>query len=114
MGTFFREEVAEPLGLDFWIGLPETLESRVDPIIPAEPPDPSGPLNPMMQAIFTDPTSLPALQMFNTGGYMMPGPDGVMGFNTRSAHVAEIGSVGAITNARRLAAMYAPLANVCR
>ena len=23
LGTYFREEVAEPLGLDFWIGLPE-------------------------------------------------------------------------------------------
>jgi CubicO group peptidase (beta-lactamase class C family) len=111
LGTFFREEVAEPLGLDFWIGLPEALESRVAPIIPADPPDPSGPLNPMMQAIFTDPTSLPALQMFNTGGYMLPGPDGVFGFNTRAAHAAEFGSVGAITNARGLAGMYAPLAN---
>jgi CubicO group peptidase (beta-lactamase class C family) len=111
LGTFFREEVAEPLGLDFWIGLPEALESQVAPIIPADPPDPSGPLNPMFQAIFTDPTSLSALQMFNTGGYMMPGPDGVFGFNTRAAHVAEFGSVGAMTNARGLAGMYAPLAN---
>jgi len=111
LGTFFREEVAEPLGLDFWIGLPEALESRVAPIIPADPPDPSGPLNPMFQAIFTDPTSLSALQMFNTGGYMMPGPDGAFGFNTRAAHAAEIGSVGAMTNARGLAGMYAPLAN---
>jgi len=111
LGTFFREEVAEPLGLDFWIGLPEALENRVAPVIPADPPDPSGPLNPMFQAIFTDPTSLSALQMFNNGGYMMPGPDGVFGFNTRAAHVAEYGSVGAMTNARGLAGMYAPLAN---
>jgi len=28
LGTFFREEVAEPLGLDFWIGLPEEHEHR--------------------------------------------------------------------------------------
>src|SRR6266516_3644183 len=111
LGTFFREEVAGPLGLDFWIGLPEALESRVAPIIPADPPDPSGPLNPMMMAILSDPTSFQALQMFNNGGYMMPGPDGVFGFNTRAAHAAEIGSVGAITNARGLAGMYAPLAN---
>jgi CubicO group peptidase (beta-lactamase class C family) len=111
LGTFFREEVAQPLGLDFWIGLPEALESRVATTIPADPPDPDGPLNPMMQAIFTDPTSLQALQLFNTGGYMMPGPDGVLGFNTRAAHAAEFGSVGAITNAGGLAGMYAPLAN---
>src|SRR5260370_8696132 len=111
LGTFFREEVAEPLGLDFWIGLPEALESRVAPIIPDDPPGQSGPLNPIFQAIFTDPSSLSALQMFNTGGYMRPGTDGVFGFNTRAAHGAEIGSVGAITNAGGLAGMYAPLAN---
>jgi len=64
-----------------------------------------------MMAIAMDQTSMQALQLFNTGGYMMPGPDGVFGFNTRAAHVAEFGSVGTITNARGLAGMYAPLAN---
>src|SRR5438105_7412336 len=68
LGTFFREEVAKPLGLDFWIGLPEALESRVAPIIPADPPDPSGPVSPMMMAIATDSTYIQALVMFNTGG----------------------------------------------
>jgi CubicO group peptidase (beta-lactamase class C family) len=33
LGTFFRTEVAEPLGLDFWIGLPEEQEPRVAPSI---------------------------------------------------------------------------------
>ena len=111
LGTFFREEVAEPLGLDFWMGLPEAYENRVAPIIPADPPDPSGPISPMMMAIAMDQTSMQALQLFNTGGYMMPGPDGVFGFNTRAAHIAEFGSVGSLTNARGLAGMYAPLAN---
>ncbi len=32
VGTYFREEIAEPLGLDFWIGLPESLEPRVAPL----------------------------------------------------------------------------------
>jgi CubicO group peptidase (beta-lactamase class C family) len=58
----------------------------------------------------TDPTSLQAL-LFNTGGYMVPGPDGLFGFNLRAAHAAEIGAAGGITNARGLAGMYAPLAN---
>ena len=111
LGTFFREEVAEPLGLDFWMGLPEALENRVATMFPADPPDPSGPINPMMAAILADPTSVQALQLFNTGGYVMPGPDGVFGFNTRAAHAAEMGAVGAISNARGLAGMYAPLAN---
>ena len=111
LGTFFREEVVEPLGLDFWMGLPEMHENRVAPIIPADPPDPSGPVSPMLMAIAMDQTSLQAILMFNTGGYMLPGPDGMFGFNTREAHIAEFGSVGSLTNGRGLAGMYAPLAN---
>ncbi len=60
LGTFFREEVAEPLGLDFWIGLPEELEDRVAVIIPAPPPDPGGPVSAMFAAM-VDPTSLQTL-----------------------------------------------------
>src|SRR5580704_398748 len=33
LGTYFAEEVAGPLGLDFWIGLPEDLEHRVSPVV---------------------------------------------------------------------------------
>ena len=33
VGTYFRDEIAEPLGLDFWIGLPEEEESRVATLI---------------------------------------------------------------------------------
>lgn len=34
LGTTFREEVAEPLGADFWIGLPESEDSRVAEMVP--------------------------------------------------------------------------------
>lgn len=83
LGTFFQEEVAKPLGLDFWIGLPEEYESRVAPMIAAEP----------------DSQSL-------TGNYMGARPE----YDSRAAHAAEIGAAGGITNARGLAGMYAPLA----
>ena len=33
LGSFFRQEVAEPLGIEFWIGLPESEEPRVAPMI---------------------------------------------------------------------------------
>ncbi len=36
LGTFFREEIAEPLGADFHIGLPASHDHRVAPVIPAE------------------------------------------------------------------------------
>ncbi len=110
LGTFFREEVAEPLGLDFWIGLPEELENRVAFMIPAPPPGPEGPVSAMFVAM-ADPTSLQTLVMFNSGGHMLPGSDGALGFNLRAAHAAEIGAAGGISNARGLAGMYAPLAN---
>ena len=34
LGAFFQEEIARPLGIDFWIGLPESEEPRVAPITP--------------------------------------------------------------------------------
>jgi CubicO group peptidase (beta-lactamase class C family) len=111
LGTFFQEEVAQPLGLDFWIGLPEELEERTCLIIPAPPPDPNGDILPFYLKAMTDPTSIQALGIFNTGGYMMPDSEGMFGFNLRASRAAEIGATGGVTNARGLAGMYAPLAN---
>jgi CubicO group peptidase (beta-lactamase class C family) len=110
LGTFFRQEVAEPLSLDFWIGLPEELEARVAEVIPAPPPSPNEPVSAMMAAM-VDPASLQSLILLNSGGHMQPDPDGIFGFNARAARSAEIGAAGGITNARGLAGMYAPLAN---
>ncbi|MGW4966475.1 serine hydrolase domain-containing protein [Nonomuraea sp. NPDC004186] len=101
LGTFFREEVAEPLGLEFWLGLPEEYEHRVAPTIPADPP--ATPPSFYVKA-FTDPASMPALLLANEGGYMTPGES-----DSRAAHAAEFGAIGAITNARGLAGMYRPL-----
>jgi CubicO group peptidase (beta-lactamase class C family) len=36
LGTFFREEIAEPLGADFHIGLPAEHDDRVADVIPAD------------------------------------------------------------------------------
>lgn len=38
-GTFIREELAEPLGTEFWVGLPEDLEERLSLVI--KPPQPA-------------------------------------------------------------------------
>ena len=38
LGRFFADEVAAPLGLQFWIGLPESEEPRVSTIVPPPPP----------------------------------------------------------------------------
>ncbi len=39
VGTFFREEIANPLGADFYIGLPEEHDLRVADLIPPPPVD---------------------------------------------------------------------------
>ena len=100
LGTFFQDEVAKPLGLDFWLGLPEQLEPRVASMVPGEP-DTNTPFFTAM----ADPTSLQTFMFHNTGGYMTR-PD----YDSRAAHAAEIGGAGGITNARGLAGMYTPLA----
>lgn len=105
LGRFFREQVADVLGIDFHIGLPDSEEGRVAHCVPQPPPDPSN-LSPMEQQVLGDPTSATFLMLANTGGYMMPGE-----CDTRAAHAAEIPSAGGVANARALAGMYAPLAS---
>jgi len=104
LGTFFRTEVAEPLGLDFWIGLPEEIELRVAPIIPYVYKANEA-KTPFMIDLGTKRDSVASLFFFNVGAWRTGGA------NTRAGHAAEIGAANGITNARGLAGMYAPLAN---
>ncbi|ONI74722.1 hypothetical protein ALI144C_38575 [Actinosynnema sp. ALI-1.44] len=105
LADFFATEVAGPLGLDFWLSLPEGEEARVAPTIPPDMTEPGTPVPSLTMIAMSDPTSVPGLMVLNTGGYMLPGQ-----FNSRTAHASTIGSVGALTNARGLAGMYRPLA----
>lgn len=104
LGTFFQDEIAKPLGLDFWIGLPGEIEPRVAPIVPfvykAEQAR-----TPFMIDLATRRESPAALFYFNVGAWRTGGA------NTRAGRAAEIGAANGVTNARGLAGMYAPLAN---
>ena len=101
LGSFFAEHVAGPLGLDFHIGLPESEERRVAPMIAPNPSEVN-----FESKFFRMATgqagSLPNLFLTNQGS---------SDFNGRAIHAAEIGSANGITNARGLAGMYTPLAN---
>lgn len=101
LGQFFRDEVAKPLDLDFYIGLPEELEPRVAPMIFSEP-DAATLASRFSQAVANDPTSPAHLFLLNNGG---------ANFNSREAHAAEIGSANGISNGRGLAGLYQPFAN---
>ena len=101
LGTFFHEEVAKPLGLDFAIGLPADQEPRVAPMIYAPITDEVRNSR-VSQAAVKEKDSATHYFMFNMGGFDA---------NSREAHAAEIGSANGISNARGLAGLYAPLAN---
>ncbi len=57
VGTFVAERIARPLATEFWIGLPEPLNSRVAPVIPPAPPAAGTPPDPWA-ARLADPSSL--------------------------------------------------------
>lgn len=101
MGRFFAEEVAGPLGIDFWIGLPEDKEARIAPVIPY-PPDDKARNSRIALAARADPMGPSGRFLLNGGGYNP---------NSREGRAAEIGSGNGVTNGRGLAGLYAPLAN---
>jgi len=105
LGTFFRDEVARPLNLDLWIGLPEEYESRVSPTIPAPPFQPGQLIPAFYRAGLTDPASIAAGVLMNSGLMFAPG-----WCDSRAAHAAELPAAGGIGNARALAGMYRALA----
>lgn len=108
IGRFIAEEIANPLGVEIYVGLPEYLESRVSPLTTGRPRM-SGEQAPSID---------PAAKIFRQK-YMGPGSPGdkafnlngafsVSGcFNRRDVHAAEIPAANAITNARSLTTMYA-------
>ena len=100
LGTFFREQVAQPLDLDLWIGLPERHHHRVAPSR-ATPPLPGNPVYELMAT----PGTIQNLMAANGGGMF-----GAGGSDTPTAYSAELPSTGGIGNARSVAGMYAPLA----
>ncbi len=101
IGQFVADEVAAPLGIDFWIGLPESEEARVATLLPA--PRPEGEeLELMMKIAGPGTDGGKALSM--SGAIAIA--DGDMPFNTRAVHATEMPAANGITNARSLARMY--------
>jgi CubicO group peptidase (beta-lactamase class C family) len=95
-GTYLREEVTGPLGVDFWVGLPESEERRVARLVPPDT-TPSDAL-----ASFGD-SLLLARVLANPGGHF----DYDDMWNTRALHAAELPSSNGIGDARGLARLYA-------
>jgi CubicO group peptidase (beta-lactamase class C family) len=96
VGDLWLEEIADPLGIDFWIGLPEELEPRVARLVP-----PKDDLRELLKAFGDD--LLLARVFSNPGGHF--NYDEM--WNTRQLHAPELPSSNGIGNARGLARLYA-------
>lgn len=110
VGRFFRDEIAEPLGADFWIGVPASEEHRVAQSIAADLPEDLERLPAFFRTALSDPASLPGLIVLNSGGFLLPALTAERQINTREFHAAEIPAVNGVSNGRGLATMYRPLA----
>jgi len=131
LGTFFADEVADPLGLEFWIGLPDEQQARVAPLtnrglrraragaaaapgleaespVAGTPGDPSddqghGGLVEMVEQLL-GPDSLLVKALGGTTVLPLAG-DGA--FNRHEVRAAELPAANGVTNARSMARMYA-------
>jgi len=111
VGTYFRELAGDPLGLDFWIGLPEEHEHRVARLVGGiaggggdggEGGDPVDEATQAALDAFMGPDTM--LGKALTAGGAFAG-DGI--FNTRAVHAAEVPSAAGIGDARSIARLYA-------
>lgn len=113
LGEFFQKEIAQPLGIDFWIGLPEDKVARVIEVDPYFPGQfwtlADDPLPKLIEEQPTHPASLAMMHMGELIHY--DAETGDYGANSRVVQGSEIGGAGGVTNARGLAGMYCPLAN---
>lgn len=99
LGDFWREEIAEPQGLDFWIGLPEAEFSRVAELIPARVSK-GGEPKPFYEALLTK-GSLTRLAFSSPAGLA-----GVSEMNQPRAWQAGFPAMGGVGSARGLAKFY--------
>jgi CubicO group peptidase (beta-lactamase class C family) len=105
VGTYFHDEIATPLGLDFWIGLPEAEEARVAPLVGGLA-DPALTADPEVRKLVADimgPETNLGRALFAPGGALSD-PDV---WNTRALHAAEVPAANGIGDARSIARMYA-------
>ncbi|WP_328790122.1 MULTISPECIES: serine hydrolase domain-containing protein [unclassified Streptomyces] len=102
VGSVLAEEIAEPLGLDFWIGLPETEADRVGRVAPVEPPESAGMLRTRprrnVSEAYADPDSLTRRAF----AAIAPLPDE----NDPAYRAAELPASNGIGTARALARFY--------
>lgn len=116
LGTFVRDEITRPLGVDLWIGLPGELVARVSPMLAPEPM--GDPAVAEMMAQFMGPGT-PGGDALSLNGAFTTFSDvetiaegdkaGINAnvFNWPKVLAAEIPAANGVTNAKSLAKVYA-------
>lgn len=114
LGKVFDAEIAQPLGLDFHIGLPAADIPRVAPLVDMPPPDPHAldvitdpgqrELLMAIGAAALDPESAFSRALSTNGA--LPTPDAVT-WNDLRVYQAEMPAANGISNGRSLARLYA-------
>jgi CubicO group peptidase (beta-lactamase class C family) len=105
IGRWVAEEIARPLGLDFWIGLPQEESHRVGRIDRIEEPANPGGLKLRPKRAVSDAYADPASLTRRAFGAIDPLPDE----NDPAYRAAELPASGAISTARALARCYAAM-----
>jgi CubicO group peptidase (beta-lactamase class C family) len=108
LGTYLRDEIAGPAGIDFFIGFGPELDARCADVIPPRPGPDGEQRNVLLDG---DLATLTGLQRMRVGAYRNP-PDlsGQGTINSREWRAAEVPSTNGHGNARAVARLYAALA----
>ena len=106
IGRFFDEEIARPLDLDLWLGLPEIQEGRVSKVFSTLPEVPKEQQLAMLQSFGID-INERLVQWTMDGALDSETINNTL--NSRAGHQAEIPAGNGIGNARSLAKMYAAM-----
>ncbi|MFI8362498.1 serine hydrolase domain-containing protein [Streptomyces sp. NPDC085612] len=103
LGSVLAEDIAEPLGVDFWIGLPDTEAHRVGRVAPVDPPETAGVLRTRPRRNVSEAYADPASLTRRAFAAIDPLPDE----NTPAYRAAELPASNGIGTARGLARFYA-------
>ncbi|APU40639.1 MULTISPECIES: serine hydrolase domain-containing protein [unclassified Streptomyces] len=102
LGSVLAEDIAEPLGLDFWIGLPEAEAGRVGRVAPVDPPESAGMLRTRPRRNVSEAYADPASLTRRAFAAIDPLPDE----NAPAYRAAELPASNGIGTARALARFY--------
>lgn len=105
LGDYWRRGFAEPLELDFWIGLPALQHHRVATMLSARVEELASQASDPFSKAFSDPTSLTRRAFASPRGL-----GGVAAMNTAAYRSASLPAMGGIGSATALAHFYSALA----